>query len=212
MRTPPERCWGLAIMSAPPIHDAREDDTPSDTPLPDTSRSAAERADSVRADIVTASDLVRQFGLWQERATRAPVYVMFRGRPRLVLTSIEVMEALVAPHVPEHDLSGPDAAALLDLIRDMVVIADAELRVSAASRTARAYFGESVAPGISAEMLVPVASRAALLRAQRHVQSTGVAQTLDLPSPRRPERLLTVTIEPHRRGVAMLVQDVTPAE
>ena len=165
--------------------------------------------DHVRADIVTASQLVRHFGLWQERAARAPVYVMFRGRPRLVLTSIEVMEALVAPHVPNHELSGPDSTALLDLIRDMVIIVDADLRVAVASRTARAYFGESVGAGVSADVIVPVPSRNVLLRSLRHVQTTGVAQTIDLPSQRGEGRLLTLTIEPHRRGVALLVQDMT---
>lgn len=185
-------------MSAPPTHMPR-----GDTPVP---------TDGVRADIVTASELVRHFGLWQERAARAPVYVMFRGRPRLVLTSIEVMEALVAPHVPNHDLSGPDSTALLDLIRDMVIVTDADLRVAATSRTARAYFAESVAVGVSADVLVPVPSRNVLLRALRHVQASGVAQTLDLPSLRGDKRVLTLTIEPHRRGVALLVQDVTMPE
>ena len=167
------------------------------------------RTDAPRADIVTASDLVRHFGLWQERAARAPVYVMFRGRPRLVLTSIEVMEALVAPHIPDREVQGPDTTALLDLIRDMVIIADSELRIACASRTARAYFGENVTPGISAEVIVPVAAREPLLRVLHHVQSSGAAQTLDLPSPRHANRLLTITIEPHRRGIAMLVQDIT---
>jgi hypothetical protein len=49
------------------------------------------------AQTVTASALVRQFGLWQERAARAPVYILHRGRARLALTSIELMEAMCAP-------------------------------------------------------------------------------------------------------------------
>lgn len=185
-------------MSAFPLHAPRH--SPIDR----------RETEAPRADIVTASDLVRQFGVWQERAARAPVYVLFRGRPRLVLTSIEVMEALLAPHLPDPETQGPDTSALLDLIRDMVVIADADLRVAAASRTARAYFGDAVTPGVSADTLVPSAERTRLLRALRHVQSSGAAQKLDLPSPRESDRLLLVTIEPHRRGIAMLVQDVSP--
>ena len=50
--------------------------------------------------IVTSSDLVRHFGLWQERAARAPLYILHRGRPRFVLTSIETMDALCATHTP----------------------------------------------------------------------------------------------------------------
>ena len=181
-------------MSAPPAHRSRIDIAPNDV---------------ARADIVTASELVRHFGEWQERAARAPVYVMFRGRPRLVLTSIEVMEALVAPHVPDREVQGPDSTALLDLIRDMVVIADAELRISATSCTARTYFGEAVAPGISLDTLVPIASRDTLLKTLRHVMATGVTQIVDLPSPRRARGLLTLTTVPHRRGVAVRIEDIT---
>ena len=176
-------------MSAPPAHTPRDD--------------------VARADIVTASDLVRHFGLWQDRAARTPVYVMFRGRPRLVLLSIEVMEALVAPHVPTREIQGPDSTALLDLIRDMVVIADADLRITATSRTARAYFGEGVAAGISLDTLVPIPARDILLKTLRHVMAAGVTQIVDLPSPRRAGGLLTLTIEPHRRGVALRIEDVT---
>lgn len=196
-------------MSAFPTHgpDPLPDLLPD--PLHVDPRHVDPLTDAPRSEIVTASELVRHFGLWQERAARAPVYVMFRGRPRLVLTSIEVMEALLAPHMPERDIQGPDSAALLDLIRDMVVIADADLRVVAASRTARAYFGAGVAAGVSADTLVPVGARDVLLKTLRHVVAAGVAQTVDLPSPRRAGGLLTLTVEPHRRGIAMLVQDIT---
>lgn len=158
------------------------------------------------AEIVTASQFVRRFGHWQQRAQRSPVYILFRGRPRLVLTSIEVMEALLAPHLASRQ-RGLDPAALLDLIRDIVVVTDAALRVIAASRTARAYFGHGVAPGAGAGMLVPAPDRQRLQRALRDVQSGGAALTVDLPAPRDPDRLLTITIEPHHGGVALLVRD-----
>jgi len=186
-------------MSAPPAH------------APRVANSDVGRTDVPRADIVTASDLVRHFGLWQERAARAPVYVMFRGRPRLVLTSIEVMEALVAPHVLDRDIQTPDAVALLDLIRDMVVVADADLCIAATSRTARHYFGTGVGLGLSIETLVPIPARDMLLRTVRHVIAAGIAQTVDVPSPRRTGGLLTMTIEPHHRGVAVRIEDVSPA-
>ncbi|WP_066546552.1 MULTISPECIES: hypothetical protein [unclassified Sphingomonas] len=38
---------------------------------------------------VTASQLVRQFGIWQERAGHAPVFIHHRGRAKLVLASME---------------------------------------------------------------------------------------------------------------------------
>lgn len=159
-------------------------------------------------ETATASELVRHFGLWQERAARAPVYVMFRRRPRLVLTSIEMMEALIAPHVPEREIQGPDSTALLDLIRDMVVIADADLRIVAVSRTARAYFGESARPRAPADELVPTSACANLVKTVRHVVASGTSQTVDLSGPRQ-GGLLAITIEPHGKGVAMLIVRLT---
>lgn len=47
-----------------------------------------------RDDTTTASDLVRRFGLWSEQATRRPVYIQHRGRPRLVLASVDFIEML----------------------------------------------------------------------------------------------------------------------
>lgn len=41
---------------------------------------------------VTASQLVRNFGVWQERAGRAPVFIRHRGRAKLVLSSVEQVE------------------------------------------------------------------------------------------------------------------------
>lgn len=193
-----------AVMTAPPAHAPRPSGTPEVGALP-----VIGRHDVARADIVTASDLVRHFGLWQERATRTPVYVMFRGRPRLVLTSIEVMETLVAPHVPDREVQAPDATALLDLVRDMIVIAGPDLRITATSRTARAYFGEAVAPGISIDTLVPIPAREALLKTLRHVVAAGVVQTIDLPSPRRKGGILTLQVDPHRRGVMLRIEDIT---
>lgn len=47
-----------------------------------------------RDDVTTASNLVRRFGMWRERAAREPVYILHRGRPRLVLASVEFVEML----------------------------------------------------------------------------------------------------------------------
>lgn len=61
-----------------------------------------------RDDTTTASDLVRRFGLWSDRATREPVYVLHRGRPRLVLASVELIELLCRPREEETDSNSLD--------------------------------------------------------------------------------------------------------
>lgn len=163
--------------------------------------------------LVTSSDLVRHFGLWQERAARAPLYILHRGRPRFVLTSIETMDALCAPHAPPpapRAATGIDATALLDGMRDLVVIADHYGIVTASSRTARAHFGAAVAPGAAVDSVAPPSARAFLTDAIRRVLASGIGDRLDIPSATREGRMLTLAIEPAGSGVALFAQDGTP--
>ncbi|MEN2791726.1 hypothetical protein ABC974_18995 [Sphingomonas oligophenolica] len=176
----------------------------------------AEQSDTIPAalqgdHVVTSSDLVRHFGVWQERAARTPVYILHRGRPRFVMTSIDVMNALCAPHLPGATPAAIDAAALLDGIRDMVIVADAGLDIIAASRAARARFGSRAAIGASLLALCrqpdPGLYEAAIFR----VMQSGMSETIDLPDLRYPARRLTIMIEPHATGIALFVQDATAA-
>jgi hypothetical protein len=75
-------------------------------------------------DMVTASDLVRRFGHWGERALAAPVYVLHRGRPRLVLASVELIEMLCRPYAEADADDAQRVAALLDGSPGMIVIVD----------------------------------------------------------------------------------------
>lgn len=56
-----------------------------------------------RDDMTTASDLVRRFGVWSARAADAPVYILHRGRPRLVLASVELIDMLCRPRESVSD-------------------------------------------------------------------------------------------------------------
>ncbi|MGY4397953.1 PAS domain-containing protein [Sphingomonas sp. UYAg733] len=165
--------------------------------------------DPPRDHIVTASDLVRHFGIWQERAMRSPIYILHRGRPRLILTSVDVMDALCAPHAVGAGDRDMGITALLDAVDDMVIIADADLRITAASRSARGYFGASVEPGRAIDLIGPDAARLFLAEAIYRVAASGLDESLDLPSARYGNRSLTIAIKPHPGGVALLVHDVT---
>lgn len=166
--------------------------------------------------LVTSSDLVRHFGLWQERAARAPLYVLHRGRPRFVLTSIETMDALCAPHGDGADSipvpGGMDATTLLDGVSDMVLIADEDGNILATSRAARAHFGSLVAPGSTAAAISVAATRPFLIDTIRRVIASGMGDRLEIRSAARDGRMLALAIEPTRRGVALFAQDGTTAQ
>lgn len=163
----------------------------------------------VADQIVTSSELVRHFGLWQERAARAPLYIMHRGRPRFVLVSAELMQALTASHGPAALPGAIEAEALLDAVSDIVLVADADLRVVATSRSARTHFGGLTALDAQLDGIAPTALRELLNATADRVIASGRVETIDLPSPVRAGRLLTATLVPTERGVAVFAQDGT---
>lgn len=159
--------------------------------------------------IVTSSEFVRNFGLWQERATRAPLYIMHRGRPRFVLVAAETMEALCTAHGSVAAPGAVDAEALLDAVGDLVLVADADLRIVATSRSARTHFGALANVGARLDSVAPTALRRMLSETAGRVMASGRVETIDVASPVRAGRLLTATLAPVGRGVALLAQDGT---
>ncbi|TPG49009.1 PAS domain-containing protein [Sphingomonas glacialis] len=159
--------------------------------------------------LVTASDLVRHFGAWQDRAARAPLYILHRGRPRFVLTSIETMDALCAAHPLPAPLASAviDAIPVLDAIGDLVLLADADGMIVASSRAARAYFGALARTGEPVDAITPSAASADLRGAIRHIIDRGIGERLDIASAARAARRLMLTIEPAGRGVVVIAQD-----
>lgn len=159
---------------------------------------------------VTASDLVRHFGIWQERAARAPVYILHRGRPRLVLTSVDVMDALCAPHVDRPDGSG-QLVALLDVIDAMFVLLDADHQVLSASHGARAYFGDAVRAGAALSGLAALGDETLAITVAR-VAASGLSETIECRSPRFADRLLTYTVDCGPSGCIVQIRDASADE
>lgn len=160
--------------------------------------------------IVTSSNLVRHFGLWQERAARDPVYVLLHGRPRLALLAIETFDALCTRAEQRPDtIDMVDAAPLLDTIGDIVLLADPDGTVTASSRAARLHFGAMAAAGQPLVGVAPVAQHPALSGVIARVATSGIEEALRLQSIARPGRVLAVTLIPFRRGVALVGRDDT---
>lgn len=165
--------------------------------------------------LVTASELVRHFGIWQERAARDPIYILHRGRPRHVLTSVEVMEALCATRDAADAPAGREAAtldALLDLTSDTLLIAGVDRGLIAASLPARLFFGGTVQPGMAIDRLFAPAQAPLLIDAIERVARSGVVETIDLVSPRHPDRRLDAEIAPLSDGIALRLTDTSLAD
>lgn len=159
---------------------------------------------------VTASDLVRHFGIWQDRATRAPVYILHRGRPRLVLTSLDVMDALCAPH-SSRPADSSHLQTLLDSMESMTILLTPDRTVMGTSRGARGYFGDLVQNGAPLSGLAAPGDEA-LLTAVARVAQSGLSETVECRSPRFPERLLNFSIDCGPGGCVLHATDATAGE
>ncbi|THD35142.1 MAG: hypothetical protein E7773_11850 [Sphingomonas sp.] len=163
---------------------------------------ASECDDPERRDVVTASALVRNFGTWRERALRAPIYILHRGRPRLILASVELMDMLCRPQDDGRRLT-----ALLDGSPDMIVIVDRALDIVGTSRSVRARFGGGDLHGAPATMLVAPDGAAALTAAIQRVIDLAVPEAIDLPLAGEPGARLSLAIEPYPDGAALFARE-----
>ena len=160
---------------------------------------------------VTSSDLVRSFGIWQDRAARAPVYVLHRGRPRLVLTSLELMDSLCAPHRSGEAVATQDLATLLDTTAELYLLADRGGVLRRAGAAARRYFGASAQTG------APVAAIGAdgaplLADAIARVVESGIAEEVECVPAAYPSRRLSLSVLPAGDGVVLHARDLTMAD
>ena len=163
-----------------------------------------------REHSVTASELVRQFGVWQNRAMRAPVYIFNRGHPRFVLAAVELIEELCAPYREAQD--GTHLAPLLDALPEIVVLLDDKHCITATSAAARSYFGAGARIGNPVEAIEASIARGFLEAAVRRVAATGLIDTIELPSPSYLGRALAVMIAPQPFGIALIARDATVAD
>jgi hypothetical protein len=160
---------------------------------------------------VTASDLVRHFGIWQDRAARAPVYVHHRGRLRLVLLSLELMDSLCAPHAGDAAAAGTLIAPLIDAITDVVVLFGNDGRLVHANAAARLKLGDGAQPTRRARALSQ-ASGMFLEDAVARVLGSGTGETLDLIPDRFPHRRLQARIDILPDGCILVAHDATAHE
>ncbi|MGJ3648791.1 hypothetical protein ACLB0R_09995 [Sphingomonas sp. GlSt437] len=170
-------------------------------------------ADPAEAQIVTSSDLVRHFGVWQERAARAPVYIMHRGRPRHVLTSVDLMDVLCRPHDSAHQHDRRSTiAALLDITADTLIVVDALGEITGLSLPARVRFGAEARVGAAIDRLLAPGSAAQLHSALLRTRQSGEPTTLSVTTARHPDREFEVEIAPLGGSTLLRVVDLTHEE
>ena len=153
---------------------------------------------------VGASELIRQFSLWRDIAAREPVYVEYRGQPRLVLVSVELMSAMCGAQAYAGDYSAAREQALLDAIAQPALLIDDRLGLVAAGRAARQYFGHELSPGLPLRAVFPAFAAPVMIALADRVLATGVADRIDLEDPAAPGRRMEFDLSPHPAGLLIV--------
>lgn len=155
---------------------------------------------------VTASNLVRNFGEWQDRALGEPVYILHRGRPKLALASIDFLARLT-----RSAGTADTGAALIEAFDEPVLLFDDEARLSRRNRAADGYFG--LAGGIGGFGLSPDRpAEVAILQLARRVTHHRIAERLDVAIAPQSDRRIEISASPLAGGALIVVRDVSLRE
>ncbi|BCW88227.1 hypothetical protein sos41_13650 [Alphaproteobacteria bacterium SO-S41] len=169
--------------------------------------------------VVSAAEIIRNFGFWQQQALAKPLTITHHGRARVMLLSTEEYERLRGQNAPAGDAAPiNDAeiklATILENMAEGFILYDRDLRLMEMNRVAEAYFG------VSREHMLGKTVAEALGRPGntiadeilRRVLRTGEIETYEASSAIFPGRKIMARAFPYRDGVASLSVNVTERE
>lgn len=170
------------------------------------------RIEDDREDSVSAAELVRRFGSWQDRVSHGPVFVTHHGRRRLVMLSLPQYRALLAdaPREDEGD-AALRLATLLDQLPLCAVAFDGRLHIAEANSAACAHLRQQRAELIG-QRLGETALDLSRTLAASHIAraaATGEVAAFDAPSLAYPGSWLRFSIFPYGQGVCCLFRPIT---
>ncbi len=166
--------------------------------------------DSAPAAHVTAGEISRNFGQWQDVALTGPVIITHHGRPRVVLLSAERFASW--NDAPEAGANFGDQTAetcreaLLEHTTEGFIALDHALRVTKVNPVFEALAARSAGQLVGANWseLFPLAPQAVIAEQMRRVLRTGEAVEFEADSTVQPGRCYGVRVFPYPGGVAAL--------
>ncbi|HEY0270030.1 MAG TPA: PAS domain-containing protein [Sphingomonas sp.] len=165
---------------------------------------------------VSAAEITRNFGLWQDRAAQGPLLVTHHGRPRCVLLTMDQYQAMAA--AAPLPAAGNEQAArreiehglLAERIEGGFVALDAHFRIAAVTSLGALLLGQPAArlQGQALADVLTAFESGPAAAGLRRVQRTGEEARFDLPVGIAGEERLEVRAFPWPAGVAMILRRV----
>ncbi|MBX3481641.1 MAG: PAS domain S-box protein [Caulobacter sp.] len=164
------------------------------------------RATDAEPVFVTAGEVARAFGRWQDEAARGPVVVTHHGRAKTVLLSAESFEAREADAGPTPDrLEGAYRSVLSNMAEGFVCL-DQRMHFVEVNHVFEGFTGLSASQVIGRpwDEVFPIAARSIASEQFRRVLRTGEPALFEMASSVRPDAVLDVRAFPMPAGLGAL--------
>lgn len=162
------------------------------------------------AQSVPATEIVRNFPVWQDRSNKRPVTILHHGRPRSVLLSLEQYSQLLMAqgNQGEHaERLRVQLDIVLANISCLFIQVDRNLQVTRANNAAATFFDQNPGSlvGQPLDNLLPEPNTSPIIQATRKVLATGLIERSNLKTA---DAELLVDVTPFPAGAALFCTDV----
>ena len=173
------------------------------------------------SESITAAEIIRNFGFWQQQALTRPLTVTHHGRARVMLISMDEYERLkgdqIVPrseHVASSDQPSGKLDAVLASMAEGFVLFDAKLDILDVNGVAEAYFGQtrSQLTGLPVTAIFPDETDSVAIEWIRRVRRTGEIATFETASAQNADRKISVRVFPYRDQIACIFLNITEQE
>lgn len=159
---------------------------------------------------VPATEIVRNFSVWQDRSIEHPVTILHHGRPRSVLLSLEQYGELLMAQGSQDEreewLRG-QLDVVLAHMKCLFVQVDTNLHISRANHAAAAFFGQKAATlaGQPLDHLFSGPQTRRIIQATRKVLASGLSERVKA---KWTDRARIVDVAPFPAGAALFGTDI----
>lgn len=171
-------------------------------------------------EAVTAAEIIRNFGYWQQQALTHPITITHHGRARVLLISADEYERLrQAGSAPERPGTGQPpgrvhASLLLENMAEGFILVGRDMRILDMNSVAAAFSGvdRDGMMGRGAAELFPANVQSVIMERIQRVLRTGEASQMEATSALHGDRIMNLRIFPAAENVGLLFTNITEQE